>query len=138
MDITLKQASDLAQLNISSCRFYKDKYIQYFTTSGEGKTMKYEKDSTVELLILIRESYKKGLDQDQITQILDEKYGVNVTDLIPQEKENEITITPQELINEIKETFSTEIKRLENKIDELTEIIRQQQRNNKKWWEFWK
>ena len=138
MDITLKQASDLAQLNISSWRFYKDKYIQYFTTSGEGKTMKYEKDSTVELLILIRESYKKGLDQDQITQILDEKYGVNVTDLIPQEKENEITITPQELINEIKETFSTEIKRLENKIDELTEIIRQQQRNNKKWWEFWK
>jgi len=120
MDLTLKQASDLAHMNISTCRFYKDKYIQYFTTSGEGKKTKFEENSTVEILLLIGKSYAEGLDQDQITEILDNRYGVNiVADIVPVENNNKIDATQHDVITAIKEAFHEEVKALEDKIDLL-------------------
>ena len=158
MDLTLKQASDLAHMNISTCRFYKDKYIQYFTTSGEGKKTKFEEKSTVEILLLIGKSYAEGLDQDQITEILDNRYGVNiVADIVPVENNNKIDATQQDVITAIKEAFREEVKALEDKIDLLASDARERdtqsqsrdavlmdalrairEKNEKKWWRWGK
>ena len=115
MYLTLKQCSNLANINVSTARFYKDRYLQYFTTQGEGKTTKFEQDSTVEILCLIKASYAKGYDHDQITEVLDRRYGVNVTDLVTQEADNSTETMQQCLI----EVFKEEISRLEDKIDSL-------------------
>jgi len=165
MYLTLKQCAELAHINISSARFYKDKeeFKHYFTTIGEGKKIKYEEKSTVEILSFIGKSYAEGLDADQIAGLMDNKFGVIVTDLTTQDTDNNTEATQQEdlvqslkvIILELQEELA-EIKQTLLKQDERNkdrdrraeardnEVLQklndikliQQQRNKKPWWRF--
>ena len=111
MYLTLKQCSELTDINISTCRYYKDVYLQYFRTQGEGKTTKFEKSSTVEILNVIKASYVRKLDHDQIVELLDKMYGVNVTtDIVTQEPDNNTIATQQEdLVQSIRHVLLEEL-----------------------------
>ena len=158
MYTTLKRCAELADnLNISTARFYKDKYLQYFTTSGEGKKTRYDETSTVELLLLITNSYKQNFDMDQIVELLDSKYGVIVTDLVPQTEDNTTVTVQQSMVEVIRTAVSEEVKQLSDQVETLIkdantrdaqsqsrdallmENIRLlQEKANKKWWKWWK
>ena len=123
MYLTLKQCSELTDINISTCRYYKDVYLQYFRTQGEGKTTKFEKSSTVEILNVIKASYVKKLDHDQIVELLDKMYGVNITtDIVTQEPDNNTEATQQEdLMHSLRVMFQQELSRRDELILELQE-----------------
>jgi len=120
---TLKRCSELAKQNISTSRFYKNKYLQYFKTSGEGKKTKFEESSTVELLRLIGESYTKGLDSDQITGLLDMQYGVTVTDIAQQDNNSIGTTQHEDLVQSIRSVFVEEISKRDSLILDLQEEL---------------
>jgi len=125
MYLTLKQCSELTDINISTCRYYKDTYLQYFRTQGEGKTTKFEKSSTVEILNVIKASYVKKLDHDQIVEVLDKRYGVNITtDIVTQEPDNNTEATQQEdLVHSLRVMLQQELSRRDELILELQEEI---------------
>jgi len=162
MYLTLKQCSELTDINISTCRYYKDTYLPYFNTQGEGKTTKFEKDSTIEILNIIKASYAKKMDHDQIIDILEKRYGV-VVDLVTQGPGNNTETTQQEdlvqslkviildlqeELADIKQTLLKQDERNEDgdrraeardnevlqKLNDIKMI--QQQRNKKPWWRF--
>ena len=126
MYLTLKQCSELTDINISTCRYYKDTYLPYFNTQGEGKTTKFERDSTIEILNIIKTSYTKKLDHDQIIEVLEKRFGV-VTDLVAQSPDNSTEATQQEdLVHSIRHTLLEELAK-QNRIilqlqDELEDI----------------
>jgi len=151
MYVTLKACADKAGINISSARFYKDKFLQYFATSGEGRNTKYDEESTVEILALISKLYKQNMDEAQIIEELENRYGIpTVGHLVQQEKDNNSETTQQELINAVTEVFRGEISRLEDKIDELAQgsksrdellmetLVAIRERDRKKSWKWWK
>jgi len=112
MYLTLKDCAELAHINVSSARFYKDKeeFRNYFKTSGEGKKIKYEQDSTVELLSFISKSYAEGLDADQIVELMDSRFGMIVTDLATQEPDNNTETTQQEdLVHSLRHVLLEEL-----------------------------
>ena len=124
MYLTLKDCAELAHINVSSARFYKDKeeFRNYFKTSGEGKKIKYEQDSTVELLSFISKSYAEGLDADQIVELMDSRFGMIVTDLATQEPDNNAEITQQEdLVHSLRAMLQQELSRRDELILELQE-----------------
>jgi len=123
--LTLKQCSELTDINISTCRYYKDVYLQYFRTQGEGKTTKFEKSSTVEILNVIKASYVRKLDHDQIVELLDKMYGINVTtDIVTQEPDNSTEATQQEdLAHTIRHVLLEEITKQNRIIIQLQEEI---------------
>jgi len=141
IDITLKKASELTGINTSTIRFYRTKreFQHFFITSGEGRKMKYDEKSTVAILNIIAESYKKSLDADAIVEILEGMYGVNI---VP--KESSPAVVQQDVIEAIRDVFKEELVELHNKIDTmgerhdklLMESIRILQERNKKWWRF--
>jgi len=156
MYTTLKRCAELADnLNISTARFYKDKYLQYFTTSGEGKKTRYDETSTVELLLLITNSYKQNFDMDQIVELLDSKYGVIVTDLVPQTEDNTTVTARQSMVEAIRTVVSEEVKQLSDQVETLindanTRDVQSQSRDEmllttmrmmiekrKPWWKKW-
>jgi len=122
MDVTLKRIAEITSLNISSIRFYKDKYIQYLTTSGEGRTMKYEQDSSVAIFNLVADSYKKHMDQEQIIELIEAQYGINVTTDLAVQEDNR-TITTQQVMESIREMFIKELSSRDLIIAELTEKV---------------
>ena len=151
MDITLKQVGEITGINISTIRYYKNSFKQYFTTSGEGKSTKYEEKSTVDIMNLISNGYKRGYDKEQILELLDSKYGINVvTDLVTQEEDNSTIIAPQDLIKLFQdemEKHNNAITELTNKVDALAqgsqsrdellmENIRLLQAKKRKWWQW--
>jgi len=124
MDITLKKISEITSINISTIRFYKDKYLQYLTTSGEGRTMKYEQVTSVAIFSLVAESYKKNFDQDQIIELLDQRFGVNiVTDLVAQPDDNNAAATQQDVLSEIRSMFKEEMQSRDEAIAELSDKV---------------
>lgn len=149
MDVTLKHCADKAKINISTARFYKDKYLQYFTTSGEGRNTKYDEESTVEILSLISKLYKQNMDEAQIVEALDNLYGIPTSsDLVVQE-------LPQlDIIEGIREMLSSELAKRDEAIDKLSQQVSElaqgseerdrmlmenirllQQQNGKSWWQ---
>jgi len=126
MYLTLKDCAELAHINVSSARFYKDKdeFRHYFKTTGEGKKIKYEEKSTVEVLQFISKSYTEGLDADQIVNLMDNKFGMIVTDLTAQEPDNTTETTQQEdLTHSIRLMLQQELNKRDKLILELQEEI---------------
>jgi len=126
MYLTLKDCASLAGINVSSARFYKDKeeFRNYFKTTGEGKKIKYEQDSTVELLSFISKSYSEGLDADQIVGLMENRFGMIVTDLATQEPDNNTEATQQEdLVQSLRAMLQQELSRRDELILELQEEI---------------
>lgn len=106
MYVTLKSCADKAGINISTARFYKDRYLQYFTTSGEGRNTKYDEESTVEILALISKLYKQNMDEAQIIEVLENRFGVQV-DTTPVVQE-----TPQiDVVETIRGVMHEELER---------------------------
>ena len=126
MYLTLKDCAELAHINVSSARFYKDKdeFRHYFKTTGEGKKIKYEEKSTVEVLQFISKSYTEGLDADQIVNLMDNKFGMIVTDLTAQSPDNTTEVTQQEdLTHSLRLMLQQELNRRDELILELQEEI---------------
>jgi len=97
MYLTLKQCAELAEnMNVSTARYYKDSYFEYFDTNGEGKTTKFEEHSTIELLKLIKSAYVKKLDHDQIVELLNVHRGFIPSNSVVQASDNNTEITQQE------------------------------------------
>lgn len=118
MDITLKRIAEITSINISSIRYYKDLYFKYLTTSGEGRTMKYEEKSSVAIFTLVAESYKKRMVYEQIVELIEGAYGIPTVGNL-EVKDNNTAIVQQDVITAIKEAFREEVKALEDKIDLL-------------------
>lgn len=151
MDYTLKQCADKAKLGQSTARFYKEKYLEYFTTSGEGRATKYA-ENTVDILLLIAKSYKDKLDYDQIKEVLDGLYGVNVSTSLVEQGDNNNTVVVQqneliEIIHGLRDSLESvvqTVERLEKKSDVvaerhdrlLMESLRLIGERNRKWWRF--
>jgi len=126
MYLTLKDCASLAGINVSSARFYKDKeeFRNYFKTTGEGKKIKYEQDSTVELLSFISKSYSEGLDADQIVGLMENRFGMIVTDLATQEPDNSTEVAQQEdLMHSLRVMLQQELSRRDELILELQEEL---------------
>jgi len=126
MFLTLKDCASLAGVGVSSARFYKDKeeFRHYFKTSGEGKKIKYEEKSTVEILQFISKSYTEGLDADQIVGLMDNKFGMIVTDLTAQAPDNTTETTQQEdLMHSLRLMLQQELNKRDELILELQEEI---------------
>ena len=96
------------------------------------------------------------MDYDQIKEVLDDLYGVNVsTSLVAQSENNNTAVVQQDVITAIKEAVREEVKALEDKIDMLASEARERdvqsesrdavlmdtlrairEKNEKKWWRF--
>jgi len=124
MDITLKQVGEKTGINISTVRFYKNKYLQYFTTSGEGNNTRYEEKSTVEIMNLIAKSYKSGFDYNQIIELIENRYGINiVTDLVTQDEGNNVVTAQQSMEISMRNLFKEEMEKHNIAIVELKKEV---------------
>lgn len=147
MDYTLKKIAELAQINVSSARYYRDLYESYFTTTGEGRNRRYS-ESNIALLKSISKMYSEGMLAAQIVETLDSSYGIPVTRDLPVVQEN--TATQQDILNEVRNIFKEEIKTLEDKVDALAQGSQERdarlmetmraisEKNQKKGWRFWR
>ena len=125
MYLTLKDCALLADnMNVSSARYYKDTYLEYFDTQGEGKTTKFEEHSTIELLKLIKAAYVKKLDHSQIIELLNIKRGFIPSNSITQVVDNTTETTQQEdLTHSIRLMLQQELNKRDKLILELQEEI---------------
>ena len=152
MKLTFKQVAEKAGVNQSTAAFQRDKFLQFFTFTGEGRHRKYAEES-VEILSLISKMYAESKTYEDILETLEKRFGVQVTD-IAVVAEN--TTTQLDIIEGIRDMLKDELSqrddaigRLENKVDELSqgsqerdrlliENIRLLQENKKKWWHIFK
>jgi DNA-binding transcriptional MerR regulator len=149
MKLTFKEVAKEVGANTSTLAFQRDKFIEFIPHSGNGRNRLYSQEA-IEVLKITSSMYADGKNYEEIREVLEGRYGIQINEVVPV---SNTTTTPQVLINEIKEVFQSEITRLENKIDELSQgsknrdellmetliAIREQQRNkSKKWWRFWK
>jgi len=124
MYLTLKQCSELTDINISTCRYYKDSYLEYFDTQGEGKTTKFEEHSTIEILKLIKSAYVKKLDHDQIVELLNVHRGFIPSNPVVQVPDNNTETTQQEdLVHSLRIVLQQELNRRDELILELQEEL---------------
>jgi len=148
MKMTFKQVAKEVGANTSTLAFQRDKFIEFIPHQGKGRNRLYGQEA-VEVLKITSSMYADGKSYEEVKGALENRFGIPIANELTT-KDNDTTTTPQVLLNGIKEAFATEISRLENKIDELTQgskerdellmnIIREQQRNKaKKWWKLWK
>lgn len=128
MFFTFKQCAELAEVKESTARFYRDTFPSFFSSVNEGRKRQYH-PSCVEVIKFISANYAQNLTQEQIYQLLEEKYGVTVKDatqeinnaklelhnaLATQAQENSITQT--QLLNTMKSAFSEEFEKRQNEI----------------------
>ena len=157
MYVTLTQCAKLAGLKIGRARFYKDNFFQYFITDGEGKSTTFEQDSSVKLLKFIRAEYDKKMSKEQIVVLLDNSYGVVVTDLVVKDSNsnnNTATAQHEDLVQSIRTIFVEELNERDCVIAELKQRLERMESNaesrdneimerlrklsEKKKWKFWK
>lgn len=72
---TFKQAAELAGLHENTARTYRDRFLEFFTCTGEGRRRRYP-DEAVAILKLISEKVSQNLTQEQIQVELERKYGL--------------------------------------------------------------
>jgi len=99
---TFKQAAELAGLHENTARTYRDRFLEFFTCTGEGRRRRYP-DEAVAILKLISEKVSQNLTQEQIQVELERKYGlfINTTTL----EDNNNTGTQLEIAPETRTQF---------------------------------
>jgi len=125
---TFKQCAELAEVKESTARFYRDTFPSFFPSVNEGRKRQYH-PSCVEVIKFISSNYAQNLTQEQIYQLLEEKYGVTVeiatqeisnaklelhNALTTQAQENNITQT--QLLSTMKSAFSEEFEKRQNEM----------------------
>ena len=106
---TFKQAAELAGLHENTARTYRDRFLEFFTCTGEGRRRRYP-DEAVAILKLISEKVSQNLTQEQIQVELERKYGlfINTTtrkDNITTLEDNNNTGTQLEIAPETRTQF---------------------------------
>lgn len=106
---TFKQAAELAGLHENTARTYRDRFLEFFTCTGEGRRRRYP-DEAVDILKLISEKVSQNLTQEQIQVELERKYGlfINTTtrkDNITTPEDNNNTGTQIEIAPETRTQF---------------------------------
>ena len=123
MNLTFKQCAELAEVKESTARFYRDTFLGFFSSVGEGRKRQYH-PSVVEVIKFISTNYAQNLTQEQIQILLEQKYGVTV-EVTPQQLNNatqelhnavvmqsqEHNITQAQLLEIMKMTFSEELEK---------------------------
>lgn len=72
---TFKQAAELAGLHENTARTYRDRFLEFFVCTGEGRRRRYPEEA-VAILKLISEKVSQNLTQEQIQVELERKYGL--------------------------------------------------------------
>lgn len=62
---TFKQAAELAGLHENTARTYRDKFLEFFSCTREGRRRRYPEEA-VAILRLISEKVSQNLTQEQI------------------------------------------------------------------------
>ena len=98
---TFKQAAELAGLHENTARTYRDRFLEFFSYTGEGRRRRYPEEA-VAILKLISEKVSQNLTQEQIQVELERKYGlfINTTtrkDNIATPEDNNNTETQLEI-----------------------------------------
>lgn len=149
MKLTFKQIAEKAGVNPSTAAFQRDKFLSYFSYTGEGRRRKYGEDS-IELLRTISTLYAEGKTYEDILDVLENRFGVQVTDVAVQEPKIDVVETIRGVMREELSRRDNAIERLEEKVDELIngskerdlilmETLREiQKKNEKKGWRFWR
>lgn len=88
---TFKQAAELAGLHENTARTYRDRFLEFFVCTGEGRRRRYPEEA-VAILKLISEKVSQNLTQEQVQIELEQKYGLFVNTK-PREHNN---ITPED------------------------------------------
>lgn len=55
---------------VSTARYYVDKYIDFFTYTGDGRKRRYDEESTIEILTAISEYYAQNKADYEIIEYL--------------------------------------------------------------------
>jgi DNA-binding transcriptional MerR regulator len=72
---TFKQTAELAGLHENTARTYRDRFLEFFVCTGEGRRRRYPEEA-VAILKLISEKVSQNLTQEQIQVELERKYGL--------------------------------------------------------------
>ena len=139
--------------NQSTSAWQRDKFIKFFKCTGSGRARKYSPEC-IDVLKIISSMYSDGKVYEEILEVLENNYGVQITDVVTQPN---TVATQQDIVETIRLMFVDElskrdrdIERLEQKIDCLTSVsderdkllmeniklIREQQEQQQpnKWW----
>lgn len=130
MGLTLKQCAEKAGQPESTARFYRDRFIEFFSFTGESRHREYD-ESTVDVLQAIARLYNEGLNHKQVKEALDGLFGVPVTNTAVSQGSSSKTAGAQfDTESVIRDVFQEElarrdeiILRMERKLDGLMDIV---------------
>lgn len=151
MRLSWKDVYTQAKVNPSTSAWQRDRFLSYFTYTGEGRHRKYGEDS-IELLRTISTLYAEGKTYEDILDVLENRFGVQVdtTPVVQETPQIDVVEVIRGVMREELERRDDAIERLESKVDELingskerdlilTETLREiQKKNEKKGWRFWR
>jgi len=148
MKLTWKEVVTKSNVNVpATATFYRDKFIDFFNYKYEGRNRRYD-ESCVEILNHIYKMYSEGKIYEHILESLEDKYGVQISNIVTQEDNTNPTTIQYDPSEDIKELLE-EVSSLKNMVKKLTieaenrdEILMknirmiqsQQQLNNRPWW----
>jgi DNA-binding transcriptional MerR regulator len=120
MKLTFKQVAEKAGVNPSTAAFQRNKFEEFIPSIGEGRHRRYN-DESVEVIKITSTMYSQGKSYEEIKDFLENKYGVQVTDIAV--KENNVATTQQDMLSAIKVMFNDEMKSRDKAIEVLVEKV---------------
>ncbi len=154
--LTLQQIADRLNMPPSTVKYYRDKYADFMPGVKSGRYLKYEPEA-VEVIKVIAEGIKNNLQQQDIIDLLSEKFALNIeqnedeqstatTTATTQQQQTDIAIYQEYIVNSLekdKEYLKEKIKFLEDELSYKDMILlktmerlreAQEQARRRRWW----
>ncbi|SDI57589.1 MerR family transcriptional regulator [Desulfosporosinus hippei] len=137
---TFKQAAELAGLHENTARTYRDRFLEFFACTGEGRRRRYPEEA-VAILKLISEKVSQNLTQEQIQVELERKYGLFINTKTPEHnnttlEDNNNTTSQLEIIPTTRTQFlelvrSAVAQELQSRDDVIAELKAELEKSRK-------
>ncbi len=154
--LTMADIARRLEIPESTCRYYRDRFIDYIPFVGDGRQKRY-KPETLEILRTIAEGLRNNLTAVQVEGQLSRLYNKNIDNaeeqqqslatvqqqpIIAQENINlalqQVAAVMEQLVNQTNEVkeLRGEIQRLRDEQQKQASIIEQLEKK-RPWWKFW-
>jgi len=119
--LSWREVYEMANVNQSTSSFQRQKFLKFYNFTGEGRNRKYEEGS-VDVLVLTSTMYNKGNTYEEIVEVLEGKYGVQIINEL-EAQHNSSTTQQVSFEDTIRKVFQEELTKRDNIILELKESI---------------
>jgi DNA-binding transcriptional MerR regulator len=123
--LTLKQIASELNLPPSTVAFYKNTFSEYMPAVKIGRYVKYE-PAALEIIAIISKGFKNNQEQQQIKELLNSKFALNIEEMETEPTTTTVTTTTQQQPTALEKASLKALAQANSEIFFLRDLVKKQ------------